>query len=247
MSKGMRVEGVECGDDPHLLGVNSPVELIRAENLLRGVITSGWLEKGVLIHAPESVRIGPDVELAPGTELFGPCELYGETRAAASAQILSHTWIMNSLLGQGCVVRPFSHLEGARVGPGCMVGPFARLRPGALLEENARVGNFVEMKQAVLKAGAKANHLTYLGDAEVGPGSNIGAGTITCNYDGKRKHTTTIGKGAFIGSNTALVAPVTVGDGALVGAGSVITRDVPPHSLAVARGKQKNLPRKGES
>ncbi len=247
VEQGLRVEGVECGDDPHLLGVNSPNELIRAENLLREKITSDWLEKGVLIHSPESVRIGPDVELAPGTELFGPCELYGETRTTASAQILSHTWIMDSLLEEDCVIRPFSHLENAQVGPGCIVGPFARLRPGALLEENARVGNFVEMKQAVLKAGAKASHLTYLGDAEVGPGANIGAGTITCNYDGKHKHTTTIGKGAFIGSNTALVAPVTVGDGALVGAGSVITRDVPPHTLAVARGKQKNLPRKGES
>jgi bifunctional UDP-N-acetylglucosamine pyrophosphorylase / glucosamine-1-phosphate N-acetyltransferase len=247
VEKGLCVKGVECGDDPHLLGVNSPVELIQAENLLREKITSGWLKKGVLIHSPESVRIGPDVELAPGTELFGPCELYGETRTTAPSQILSHTWIMNSLLEEGCSIRPFSHLEDAQVGPGCIVGPFARLRPGALLEENARVGNFVEMKKAVLRAGAKASHLTYLGDAEVGPKANIGAGTITCNYDGKKKHTTTIGKGAFIGSNTALVAPVTVGDGAVVGAGSVITRDVPPNTLAVGRGKQKNLPRKGES
>jgi bifunctional UDP-N-acetylglucosamine pyrophosphorylase/glucosamine-1-phosphate N-acetyltransferase len=133
------------------------------------------------------------------------------------------------------------------VGPDCQVGPHARLRPGAVLEQDARVGNFVEVKKAVLGRGAKANHLAYLGDAEVGEGANVGAGTITCNYDGKNKHRTVIGRQAFIGSNTALVAPVTVGDNALVGAGSVITKDVPENQLAVARGRQQNIPRRGKS
>ncbi|MDO9631390.1 MAG: DapH/DapD/GlmU-related protein, partial [Humidesulfovibrio sp.] len=140
----------------------------------------------------------------------------------------------------------FSHLESARLEAGAVAGPYARLRPGAVLMENARVGNFVEMKKAVLGPGAKAGHLSYLGDATVGAGANIGAGTITCNYDGTHKHLTEIGAGAFIGSNTALVAPVRVGENALVGAGSVITKDVPDSALAIARGRQSNLPGHGK-
>jgi len=136
------------------------------------------------------------------------------------------------------VIHAFSHLEGAHVGRGASVGPFARLRPGTRLEAKAKVGNFVEVKEAVIEAGAKANHLAYIGDARVGAGANIGAGTITCNYDGLAKHHTDIGKGAFIGSNSALVAPVTIGDEAYVGSGSVITQDVPAGALALGRGKQ---------
>jgi bifunctional UDP-N-acetylglucosamine pyrophosphorylase/glucosamine-1-phosphate N-acetyltransferase len=135
-------------------------------------------------------------------------------------------------------IHAFSHLEGARVAEGASVGPYARLRPGAVMEAGSRVGNFVEMKKAVLGEGAKANHLTYLGDAEVGAGANIGAGTITCNYDGFFKYKTVIGTGAFIGSNSALVAPVTIGDGAIVGAGSTITADVPGDALALVRPPQ---------
>ncbi len=138
----------------------------------------------------------------------------------------------------GAVIHAFSHLEGAHVGRGASVGPFARLRPGTRLEAEAKVGNFVEVKEAVIEAGAKANHLSYIGDARVGAGANIGAGTITCNYDGLAKHRTDIGKGAFIGSNSALVAPVTIGDEAYVGSGSVITQDVPAGALALGRGKQ---------
>ena len=139
-------------------------------------------------------------------------------------------------------LRGFSHIEGATVGTGAAIGPYARLRPGAVVGEDAHVGNFVEMKQATLGKGAKANHLTYLGDAEIGAGANIGAGTITCNYDGFLKSRTTIGAGAFIGSNSALVAPVTIGDGAIVGAGSVITSDVAPDALAVSRARQEARP-----
>jgi bifunctional UDP-N-acetylglucosamine pyrophosphorylase / glucosamine-1-phosphate N-acetyltransferase len=141
-------------------------------------------------------------------------------------------------VGDGAVIRSFSHLAGAHVGKGVSVGPFARLRPGARLGEGVRVGNFVEVKEAVLEAGAKANHLSYIGDALVGADANIGAGTITCNYDGSDKHRTEIGKEAFIGSNTALVAPVKIGEGAYVGSGSVITDDVPAGALAVGRGRQ---------
>ena len=142
------------------------------------------------------------------------------------------------------MVREFNHIESAQVEEGAQVGPYSRLRPGAVVGKNARVGNFVEMKKARLGEGAKASHLTYLGDAEVGAGANIGAGTITCNYDGKNKFTTTIGEGAFIGSNTALVAPVTVGRDALVGAGSTITKDVPDEQAGIARGKQLNIRRR---
>ena len=152
---------------------------------------------------------------------------------------------MESVVRSGARIRSFSHLERAEAGPDTVVGPFARLRPGAVLEAESHVGNFVELKNARLGHGAKANHLSYLGDAEIGAGANIGAGTITCNYDGVHKHRTSIGSRAFIGSNTALVAPVTVGEGALVGAGSVITRDVPAGELAIARERQKNLPRRG--
>jgi bifunctional UDP-N-acetylglucosamine pyrophosphorylase/glucosamine-1-phosphate N-acetyltransferase len=136
------------------------------------------------------------------------------------------------------VIRSFSHLVQAHVGRGASVGPYARLRPGARLEADVHVGNFVEIKEAVIETGAKVNHLSYIGDATVGAGANVGAGTITCNYDGVAKHRTEIGKGAFIGSNSALVAPVKVGEGAYIGSGSVITQDVPPKALAVARGRQ---------
>jgi bifunctional UDP-N-acetylglucosamine pyrophosphorylase/glucosamine-1-phosphate N-acetyltransferase len=145
-------------------------------------------------------------------------------------------------VADGAVIHGFSHIEGASIGAGAAIGPFARLRPGAEIGETAKVGNFVEVKKARLGKGAKANHLTYLGDADVGAGANIGAGTITCNYDGFLKYRTNIGVGAFIGSNSALVAPVTIGAGAIVAAGSVVTRDVPPDALTIARGAQETKP-----
>ncbi|MDE7242163.1 bifunctional UDP-N-acetylglucosamine diphosphorylase/glucosamine-1-phosphate N-acetyltransferase GlmU [Desulfovibrio sp.] len=245
IADGLSVRGVHCGADESLLGVNSPAELARMEELLRGRIVARLLASGVTLHAPELVRVGPFAEVAPGAEITGPCELYGRSQVAAGARVESHCVLIDSVVRARARIRSFSHLERAEAGEAAVVGPFARLRPGALLEPESHVGNFVELKNARLGPGAKANHLSYLGDAEVGAAANIGAGTITCNYDGVRKHRTSIGVRAFIGSNTALVAPVEVGDGALVGAGSVITRDVPAGDLAVARGRQKNLPRKG--
>jgi len=244
VAAGRNVIGVNCGRDEHLLGVNSPKELLAAEELLRAGIVEDWIGKHVMIRQRESVRIGPRVRIAPGASLVGPCEAYGDVEIGANVCIESHCWIRDSRLENGCHILPFSHIEQAQVGPRCHVGPYARLRPAAVLKEGSRVGNFVEMKKAVLGVGAKANHLTYLGDAEVGAGANVGAGTITCNYDGKNKHKTVIGENAFIGSNTALVAPVTIGEAALVGAGSVITHDVPDNMLAVARGRQVTLPRR---
>jgi len=241
---GLRVAAVERGDDSGLLGVNSPRELVDAEALMAARVADGWLDRGVIVRNPESVRISPDAEIGPGVDITGPCEIYGKTVIGAGAVIASHCHITDSELAPQCVIHPFSHLEKARVGVACAVGPYGRLRPGAVLEKGAKVGNFVEVKKSTLGEGVKASHLTYLGDAVIGAGTNIGAGTITCNYDGKLKHKTVIGDNAFIGSNTALVAPVTVGEGALVGAGSVITKDVPDGAMGIGRGRQKNIERK---
>lgn len=244
VAERMLVRGLSCGSDPTLLGINNPAELARSEELRRRAIVEERLAAGVVMHAPELIRIGPFAVVEPGAELFGPCELYGRTRVASGALVESHCVIGDSRVEAGAVVHSFSHMDHAVVGPDCLVGPYARLRPGAIMEKASHVGNFVEMKKARLGEGAKANHLTYLGDAEIGPRSNIGAGTITCNYDGVNKHKTVIGEDAFIGSNTALVAPVNVGAQTLIGAGSVITRDVPEKHLGIARGKQTNLRRR---
>lgn len=208
-----------------LIGINTRAELAAAEALMQNRLRRAAMDCGVTLVAPQTVflsadtRLGRDAVVEPNVT-FGP----GVT------------------VGEGARIRSFSHLEGAAVGAGALVGPFARLRPGAVLEKEVHVGNFVEVKEARLGAGAKANHLSYIGDSEVGPGANIGAGTITCNYDGVNKHRTIIGERAFIGSNTALVAPVTVGAGAIVAAGSVITSDVPADALSIARGQQVDKP-----
>ncbi|SDB08288.1 UDP-N-acetylglucosamine pyrophosphorylase [Desulfonatronum thiosulfatophilum] len=246
VADGLHVETMDAQDAPAFMGVNSPLELAASEDVQRHRIVQRLLQSGVTIHNPSAARIGPRVVVEPGAELFGPCEIYGASHVAKGAVVESNTWINNSRIGSRSVVRCFSHLEGATLHEDCVAGPFARLRPDAVLEDQSRVGNFVEMKKATLGRKAKAGHLSYLGDAVVGSGANIGAGTITCNYDGKRKHTTEIGPGAFIGSNTALVAPVKVGANSLVGAGSVITKDVPDDSLAVARGKQQCYSRKSK-
>jgi bifunctional UDP-N-acetylglucosamine pyrophosphorylase / glucosamine-1-phosphate N-acetyltransferase len=207
------------------LGINSQVQLAEAAAILQQRLRSAAMAAGVTLIAPETVFLAADTELSAGVEV-GPFVVFGPgVKVAEGARILS-----------------FCHLEGVRIGAGAEIGPFARLRPGAAIGERAKVGNFVEVKNATLEAGAKANHLSYIGDARVGARSNIGAGTITCNYDGTAKHRTEIGKGVFIGSNSALVAPVTIGDGAFVGAGSTINRDVPAGSLSIARGRQTDIP-----
>ena len=243
LAAGGRVLAENLGDAPELLGVNTGLELVRAERHLRRALVNFWTGQGVLIRRPGQVVIGPRARLSPGAELAGPAEILGASVIGPDTLIGSQCIVVDSELS-GCEVKPFSHLEGARVEPGAVVGPYARLRPGAVVRERARVGNFVEMKKSELGPGAKANHLTYLGDAEVGAGANIGAGTITCNYDGVHKHKTAIGEGAFIGSNTALVAPVRVGAQALIGAGSVITKDVPEGHLGITRPEQKNRVRR---
>jgi bifunctional UDP-N-acetylglucosamine pyrophosphorylase/glucosamine-1-phosphate N-acetyltransferase len=208
-----------------LAGVNSRVDLAEAEAILQDRLRHAALLHGVTMTDPGSVFLAWDTALGRDVTI-GPNVVFGPGVSVAD----------------GVEIRAFSHIEGAEIGPGAVIGPFARLRPGTRLHEGVHIGNFVETKNTVLGPGAKANHLTYLGDAVIGAGSNVGAGTITCNYDGFAKHRTTIGSGVFIGSNTSLVAPVTVGDRAMVAAGSVITRDVAPDATAIARGRQADLP-----
>jgi bifunctional UDP-N-acetylglucosamine pyrophosphorylase / glucosamine-1-phosphate N-acetyltransferase len=196
---------------------------------------------GVVLHDPDRIWIEPTVEVAPGATLWGGCVLRGVTTVAAGATIETGVVLVDTTVGERSVVKAYSVCEGATIGADCRVGPMAHLRPGTILKTDVKVGNFVETKQATLHAGVRASHLTYLGDAEVFDGANIGAGTITCNYDGFGKHRTEIGAGAFVGSNTALVAPVKVGAGAIVGAGSTLTRDVPPNALAVERAEERIL------
>lgn len=220
VQRGLAAVAIETGED-EVRGVNTQAQLAEAEAALQRRLRAAAHEAGVAMAAPETVYLCADTKLAADVTIepyvvFGP----GVTVEA------------------GALIRSFSHLEGAHVGPGAQVGPFARLRPGAVLEAEVHVGNFVEVKQARLAARAKANHLAYLGDASVGEGANIGAGAITCNYDGTKKHRTEIGRGVFVGSNASLVAPVKIGDGAYVGSGSVITQNVPPDALALARSRQ---------
>jgi bifunctional UDP-N-acetylglucosamine pyrophosphorylase/glucosamine-1-phosphate N-acetyltransferase len=196
---------------------------------------------GVTIDRPDTCVIDPDVEVAAGTVIEPFTQLLGRTRVGSGCRIRSFSVIENCTLGNGVQILQSCVLEDSTIADGARIGPFTHLRPGSDIGENAHVGNFVEMKKSRLGKGAKANHLTYLGDAEIGEGSNIGAGTITCNYDGVSKHVTRIGKAAFVGSDTTLVAPVTVGDGAYIGAGSCITKDVPADALAVSRAKQANI------
>ena len=172
----------------------------------------------------------------------GPCaELRGDTRVAAGAVIERGCVLTDVLLAEGAHLLPYTVAAQSQIGPHCHVGPFAHLRPGTVLEADCKVGNFVETKKARLGQGAKASHLSYLGDADIGPECNIGAGTITCNYDGKHKYRTTLGRGVFIGSDTQLVAPVSVGEGAYVGAGTTVTGDVPAGALALSRTPQRNI------
>jgi len=217
---GLKAVAIETSEDD-VRGINTKAQLAEAEAVLQDRLRKAALEAGVTMIAPQTVflstdtKFGRDVTIEPNV-VFGP----GVT------------------VEDGAVIRAFSHLEGATVGKGARVGPYARLRPGATLGADVHIGNFVEVKAAQIEDGAKANHLAYIGDARVGAGANIGAGTITCNYDGIDKHKTDIGAGAFIGSNSSLVAPVKIGDGAYVGSGSVVTKNVPDDALAVARGEQ---------
>ena len=209
------------------MGVNSRTQLADAEKTIQNRIRAKAMEEGATLVDPQSVYFSLDTKIGRDVTIY-PQVVFGA----------------GVTIADNVEIRSFSHIEGATIASHAIIGPFARLRPGTVIGEGAHVGNFVELKQTKLGKGAKANHLSYIGDSDIGAGANIGAGTITCNYDGVHKHKTTIGADAFIGSNTSLVAPVTIGAGAVVGAGSVITNDVEPGALAIARERQVNKARK---
>ncbi|MGA3310977.1 MAG: bifunctional UDP-N-acetylglucosamine diphosphorylase/glucosamine-1-phosphate N-acetyltransferase GlmU [Xanthobacteraceae bacterium] len=222
IARGMKLNAVTVEvEEDEVRGINTKSQLAQAEAVAQQRLRQAALAAGVTFVAPETVFLCADTKFGKDV-VVEPYVVFGE----------------KVTVEDGAVIRSFSHVVGAHVGKGASVGPFARLRPGTRLGEGARVGNFVEVKEAVIEAGAKVNHLSYIGDALVGANANVGAGTITCNYDGSAKHRTTIGKDAFIGSNSALVAPVEIGAGAYIGSGSVITENVPADALALARGKQ---------
>ncbi len=222
IARGMKLDAVAIEvEEDEVRGINTKSQLAEAEAIAQQRLRKAALDAGVTFVAPETVFLCADTKFGKDV-VIEPFVVFGE----------------KVTVEDGAVIHSFSHLAGAHVGKGVSVGPFARLRPGTRLGEGARIGNFVEVKEASIEAGAKANHLSYIGDAVVGAGANIGAGTITCNYDGSGKHRTTIGDAAFIGSNSALVAPVEIGAGAYIGSGSVITKNVPAGALALGRGRQ---------
>ncbi|MGH1578683.1 bifunctional UDP-N-acetylglucosamine diphosphorylase/glucosamine-1-phosphate N-acetyltransferase GlmU [Planktotalea sp.] len=223
-SKGLSATSVTC-DESETLGVNSRVQLAEAEAIFQAKARNALMESGVTLHAPETVYLSHDTHIGPDT-IVEPNVVFGPSVTVEN----------------GAHIRAFSHIEGAHVSRGAVVGPYARLRPGTELAEFTKIGNFVEIKNAVVDENAKVNHLSYVGDAHVGARANIGAGTITCNYDGVMKHHTKIGSDSFIGSNTLLVAPVSVGAKAMTASGTVVTKDVPDAALAMARTKQENKP-----
>lgn len=248
-SEGHRVVAVTADDPTEALGINTRVHLAEAEAILRRRINRRWMEAGVTMIDPETTYIEPTVTIGPDTVLWPHTILRGQTVIGANCRIGPNTWIEDSRIGDRCRVMA-SVVEGALMEEGSDVGPFSHLRRGARLGVGAHVGNFGEIKNASLGAGAKMGHFSYVGDAEVGAGANIGAGTVTCNFDGRRKHRTIIGEEAFIGSGTMLVAPVRVGRRAVIGAGSVVTRDIPDETVAYgvpARPRGTVLPTESEN
>jgi bifunctional UDP-N-acetylglucosamine pyrophosphorylase/glucosamine-1-phosphate N-acetyltransferase len=233
------VVGMKAGDPAEVLGANTLAELASLDATLRERKCSDLMAAGVIIYRPETCVIDSEVEIAADSIVEPFVQILGSTRIGSGCRIRSFSVISDSHLADNVLVRPGCIIDQTKVSAGALLGPYAHLRPGSEIGEGAHVGNFVETKKARLGRGSKANHLTYLGDAEIGAGVNIGAGTITCNYDGEKKHVTVIEDGAFIGSDSTLVAPVRVGKGAYVGAASCITDDVPEDSLAIGRGRQE--------
>jgi bifunctional UDP-N-acetylglucosamine pyrophosphorylase/glucosamine-1-phosphate N-acetyltransferase len=232
-----------ASDPREVLGCNTRADLAEVDRIFRERKRAELMNAGVSIQLPETVLIDPDVTAGEDTVLEPAVQLLGKTRIGERCTIRTGSVLSDMILGDDVLVEPHCVAIQSRLDDNVIIGPFARLRPGTHLKNGARAGNFVEMKKAVIGEGSKVPHLTYLGDAHVGPKTNIGAGTITCNYDGFGKHPTSIGRGVFVGSDTTIVAPVRIGDGAYVAAGSTITENVPADSLGIARGRQVNKPR----
>ena len=237
--KGYKIKTHEASNN-EVKGANNKAELAELEALYRDMKAQDLIDNGVTVADPSRLDVRGDVQAGNDCSIDVNVILEGNIILGDNVSIGANTILKNTTIGSDTKIEPFSHIDQAMIGSNCVIGPYARLREGSQIENSAKVGNFVETKNSTLGEGSKANHFTYLGDTEVGKSTNIGAGTITCNYDGTNKHKTSIGDDSFIGSNTALVAPVTVGSNATVAAGSVITKDVPDNGLGVARGKQNN-------
>jgi bifunctional UDP-N-acetylglucosamine pyrophosphorylase/glucosamine-1-phosphate N-acetyltransferase len=240
VAEGKRVIAVQADSVDEVLGANTIAEMMHLDAAMRAATAQRLMAQGVTIFRPDTCVIDAAVEVAADTVIEPYVQLLGATRIGAECRIRSYSVVQNSTLGDGVTLRNGCILDGAEVGDGALIGPYAHLRPESKIGPEAHVGNFCETKKITLGRGSKANHLTYLGDAVIGAGVNVGAGVITCNYDGVHKHTTSIGDGAFIGSDSTLVAPVSVGDGAYVAAGSCITQPVPDGALALGRAHQVN-------
>lgn len=239
---GHRVQQLHISDASELLGINTRVELADADRILRARKVQELMLSGVTIEKPETVTVDTQVRVGTDTVVEPFVRLLGDTVIGEDCHVGQGAILQSAALADRVAIAPYSLISDSRIDPGAQVGPFARIRMGAQVGPDARVGNFVELKKTRLGAGAKSQHLAYLGDSEIGEGVNVGAGTITCNYDGEKKHPTRIGAGAFIGSNSTLVAPLEIGEHAYVAAGSVITEDVPENALALGRERQTNKP-----
>lgn len=241
-AEGKRVVALPADSVDEVLGANTIVEMMHLDAAMRMASTRRLMAGGVTIFRPETCVIDAGVTVGPDTVIEPFVQLLGATRIGSDCRVRSYSVVQDSTLGDGVLLRNGCVLDGATVGDGALLGPYCHLRPGSEIGEAAHVGNFVETKKTRLGRGAKANHLSYLGDAVIGAGTNVGAGVITCNYDGVHKHVTQIGEGVFVGSDSTLVAPLTLGDGAYVAAGSCITEDVPPEALALGRSRQVTKP-----
>jgi bifunctional UDP-N-acetylglucosamine pyrophosphorylase/glucosamine-1-phosphate N-acetyltransferase len=238
----LKVAAFPVADSQEVLGVNDRLELAQIEKLLRRRKAEALMREGVTVVNPEATYIDAEVEAGQDTVIEPGVSLLGRTQLGSDCHIQSYCTITDSSLADRVTVRPCSAIANSQIASGVTIGPFAHLRDGAVIEENARIGNYVEVKKSRVGRGTKASHLTYLGDATLGENANIGAGTVTCNYDGVKKNPTVIEDGVFIGSGNMLVAPVRIGQGSITAAGSTITKDVPPHSLAIARSPQVTKP-----
>ena len=237
--KGFKINTLTSSED-ETMGANSRIEQEELERTLRAMNTDELLNSGVVLVDKTRVDIRGDIKTGSDCVIDVNVILEGSVELGNNVEIGANTIISNAKIGDNTKILPFSHIESSNIGASCSIGPYARLREGSIIEDGAKVGNFVETKKTKIGKSSKANHFTYLGDAEIGEEVNIGAGTITCNYDGKDKHKTKIGDASFIGTNSSLVAPINIGKNAYVGAGSTITKDIPDNALGVGRGKQKN-------
>jgi len=233
-----RVIALKAESVDEVLGANTIAEMMHLDQTMRASAALRLMAQGVTIFRPDTCVIDAEVTVGPDSVIEPYVQLLGATHIGSDCRVRSYSVIQHSILGDGVTVRNGCILDGAQVSDGAVLGPYAHLRPESKIGADAHVGNFCETKKVTLGRGSKANHLTYLGDAVIGEGVNVGAGVITCNYDGVHKHTTTIGDGVFVGSDSTLVAPISIGDGAYVGAGSGITQPVPPGALAIGRSQQ---------